>query len=151
MPLPTMPGRSLRSCNGRQRDDGGFVEIDVMRDGGTNPTAAAIAVLQIVGGLDELVQASAANFLTAMQTSEGGLRANSRLPVADLLSTFTGLVALEDLQARTRIDAAAVRRFVETLDQPTGGFRAGIWDDAVDVEYTFYGLGTLALLTAAEV
>ena len=26
-----------------------------------------------------------------------------------------------------------------------GGFRGGLWDDRTDVEYTFYGLGTLAL------
>ena len=26
-----------------------------------------------------------------------------------------------------------------------GGFRGGLWDEHTDVEYTFYGLGTLAL------
>ena len=118
---------------------------------GTNPTAAAIGLLHILGGLDEPVRASAANFLAQVQTADGGLRANS-LPVADLLSTFTGLVALGDLQSNAgipstaNIDAAAVRRFVASLETATGGFRAAVWDDAADVEYTFYGLGTLALL-----
>ena len=28
---------------------------------------------------------------------------------------------------------------------PEGGFRGGIWDEATDVEYTFYGIGSLAL------
>jgi geranylgeranyl transferase type-2 subunit beta len=134
----------------RRRDDGGFVEIDVMRDSGTNPTAAAVGLLTILGGLDEPRRASAANFLAQMQTAEGGFRANSRLPVADLLSTFTSLVALGDLQSAASIDTAAVRRFVDALEEPAGGFRAGAWDDAVDVEYTFYGLGVLALLAAAE-
>ena len=27
-----------------------------------------------------------------------------------------------------------------------GGFRGGVWDTDADVEYTFYGLGCLALL-----
>ena len=27
-----------------------------------------------------------------------------------------------------------------------GGFMGGLWDDQVDVEYTFYGVGVLALL-----
>jgi hypothetical protein len=26
-----------------------------------------------------------------------------------------------------------------------GGFRGGLWDEGVDVEYTFYGLGVLGL------
>ena len=29
-----------------------------------------------------------------------------------------------------------------------GGFRGAAWDDGHDVEYTFYGLGSLALLVA---
>jgi geranylgeranyl transferase type-2 subunit beta len=86
-------------------------------------------------------------FLAGMQTAEGGLRANDRAPVADLLSTFTGLWTLEQLKGLERVDRAAARRFVEQLDRPSGGFHAGLWDDATDVEYTFYGLGTMALLT----
>ena len=43
------------------------------------------------------------------------------------------------------MDLAAVREYAESVELPTGGFRGGLWDDAADVEYTFYGLGTLAL------
>jgi len=132
----------------RHRHDGGFVEIAPMRQGGTNPTAAAIGLLRMLDALDEPTRAAAGRFIAGMQTTEGGLRANTRIPVADLLSTFTGLVALNDLEAVAAIDPAAARRFVESLEQPGGGFRAGIFDDAVDVEYTFYGLGALGLLTA---
>ncbi len=32
------------------------------------------------------------------------------------------------------------------MEQPGGGFRGFEFDPADDVEYTFYGLGTLALL-----
>ena len=39
-----------------------------------------------------------------------------------------------------------IRGFVMGLELPTGGFRAGLWDNVADVEYTFYGLGTVALL-----
>jgi geranylgeranyl transferase type-2 subunit beta len=39
-----------------------------------------------------------------------------------------------------------VRGLIEELEFPTGGFRAATWDEAADVEYTFYGLGVLALL-----
>ena len=129
----------------RQRDDGGFVEIDPMRHGGTNPTAAAVGLLRLLGALDESTRAAAQEFLVNTQTAEGGLRANARIPVADLLSTFTGLVALSDLDALQTVDTSAALRFARSLQRPEGGFRAGAWDDAVDVEYTFYGLGTLAL------
>ena len=32
-----------------------------------------------------------------------------------------------------------------TPSKSIGGFRGGLWDEQTDVEYTFYGLGTLAL------
>jgi len=134
----------------RRRSDGGFVEVGPVEHSGTNPTAAAVALLQIFGALDDGTRTSAAAFLARMQTPEGGLRANARIPAADLLSTFSGLVALGDLDGMTHIDRAAAKRFVQSLELPDGGFRAGTWDMAADVEYTFYGLGTLALLAAVE-
>jgi geranylgeranyl transferase type-2 subunit beta len=130
----------------RRREDGGYVEVSPARRGGTNPTAAAIALLQMLGALDSETSASAVQFLTAMQSDDGGLRANGRVPLADLLSTFTGLLTLRDLSAMEQIDVAAARQFVRAIDSALGGFHAGIWDEARDVEYTFYGLGCVALL-----
>ena len=75
------------------------------------------------------------------------MRANTRIPIADLLSTFTGLLTLQDLNGTAEIDLAAVRRFATSLALDAGGFRGAEWDPAHDVEYTFYGLGTLGLLT----
>lgn len=150
---PEDAARTVALIRSRQRDDGGFVEIDVMPHSGTNPTAAAIGALRLLDALDEPTRASAAAFLAHMQTPEGGLRANSRIPVADLLSTFTGLVAMETGEKETdsvspvSLDLPAAKRFVASLEQPAGGFRAGFWDDTADVEYTFYGIGTLALLS----
>jgi geranylgeranyl transferase type-2 subunit beta len=34
------------------------------------------------------------------------------------------------------------------LDRPDGGFHGGAWDGGFDVEYTFYGLGAMALLAS---
>jgi geranylgeranyl transferase type-2 subunit beta len=81
-----------------------------------------------------------------MQTDEGGLRANTRIPVADVLSTFTGLVTLIDLEALHEIDAPAVLRYVQSMEDDRGGFQAASLIAGVDVEYTFYGLGSWALL-----
>jgi len=134
----------------RRRDDGGFVELAPLNQSGTNPTAAAIGLLRLTDSLDESTRRQAAAFLAGMQTVEGGFRANRRIPVADLLSTFTALVSLADLDGLAAVDAAGARRYAESLGQPEGGFRGGVWDDAADVEYTFYGLGTLALLSSLD-
>ncbi len=132
----------------RRRDDGGFVELDPLRASGTNPTAAALGLLAMTDALDQATRHGAAAFLSGMQTVEGGFRANGRIPVADLLSTFTALVSLVDLGELGDVDREGVRRYAESLALPEGGFRGGLWDDAADVEYTFYGLGTLALLAS---
>jgi geranylgeranyl transferase type-2 subunit beta len=137
------PGRLCAFLQTRRREDGGYVEIAPMKRSGTNPTAAAVATLRILGAEPG---PGVAEFLLSMASPEGGLRANGRIPAADLLSTFTGLWTLRELGQAGQLDRAAIGRFVEQLESPTGGFRAGLWDEQVDVEYTFYGLGTLALL-----
>jgi geranylgeranyl transferase type-2 subunit beta len=138
---------------GRRRDDGGFVEVAPMRRSGTNPTAAAIGILQLLHGpnLPADDTALTIDFLAEMISMEGGLLANSRIPIADLLSTFTGCWTLAQLGALDRLKAPQVYRFAESLQDDAGGFRGGIWDEAADVEYTFYGLGTLALFAHAIV
>jgi hypothetical protein len=128
-------------------EEGGFREIRASKRAGTNPTAAAIGSLRILGALDENTRLDTIDFLAEMQMDDGGLRANTRIPIADLLSTFTGLLTLQDLGGTAEIDTSAVRRFVESLELEEGGFRGAEWDPAHDVEYTFYGLGTLGLLT----
>jgi len=143
LPLPTQVVNFIRS---RRREDGGFVEVAPAKRGGTNPTAAAVALLLTLDAMDNAKRDTATNFLAAMQSPEGGLRANDRAPLADVLSTFTGLLTLSDLGAASRIDLTAVRRFIDSAESPTGGFRGGLWDQATDVEYTFYGLGVAALL-----
>jgi geranylgeranyl transferase type-2 subunit beta len=130
----------------RRRPDGGFVEISAMRRSGTNPTAAAVGLLEVLGGLDDEVRSGVADFLAGLPSPfEGGLRANDRIPAADLLSTFTGSWTLEQIGATGRLDWAKLRKYAEECAQPAGGFRGGLWDEGADVEYTFYGLGTLAL------
>jgi geranylgeranyl transferase type-2 subunit beta len=134
----------------RRREDGGFVEIAPMKRSGTNPTAAAVGVLQILADTPEQFQASVESvvpFLTSMASPEGGLRANARAPLADLLSTFTGTWTLSQLNALNETDTPALKSYVQNLELKSGGFHGGLWDDRTDVEYTFYGLGLLALLS----
>jgi geranylgeranyl transferase type-2 subunit beta len=141
------PEEVVRFVASRRREDGGYVEIAPMRRGGTNPTAAAVGVLQLLGAeMADEVRAGVAGFLAEMPSFEGGLRANGRAPLADLLSTFTGAWTLAELGALGRVDPAALLSYARSLELPGGGFRGGLWDDGTDVEYTFYGLGTVALL-----
>ena len=140
------PSRIEALIRSRQRDDGGFVEVEPMRHGGTNPTSAAVGLLRILNVKEAALRDGAIRFLTGMQTTEGGLRANTRIPVADLLSTFTALLSLAELGGLDQIDGPSAMRYVLSLESPEGGFRGGVWDREIDVEYTFYGLGALALL-----
>jgi geranylgeranyl transferase type-2 subunit beta len=135
----------------RQRDDGGFVEIAPMRKSGTNPTAAAAAALDILGAMDAELRDDVRGFLIDSRADDGGFSANGRIPFSDGLSTFTGLLTAQDVDAPRILEINEVRHLVERqLEFPTGGFRAATWDAQADVEYTFYGLGLVALLHGCQ-
>jgi geranylgeranyl transferase type-2 subunit beta len=146
---PVDPDRIVRFVGSRRREDGGFVELGPMRKSGTNPTAAAIGTLKILDAIDEETRRGAIDYLAERQTDEGGLAANTPIPFADVLSSFTGTLTLLDLGGLNEIDTAALGRFVRSLESDAGGFLAHALDEVTDVEYTFYGLGTLALLAAS--
>jgi len=147
-PTPA-PERVIAFLRSQQEEEGGFREIRVQKRAGTNPTAAAVAVLRIFDALDDETRESTLDFLVDMQTDEGGLRANTRIPFADLLSTFTGLLTILDLGAAEEINLPAIERYVRSLERPAGGFHGAELDEGSDVEYTFYGLGSLGLLRSA--
>jgi geranylgeranyl transferase type-2 subunit beta len=126
--------------------DGGFVEIQPMKRSGTNPTAAAVALLKMLRAMDEELREDVHAFLREVRGDEGGFQANTRIPFADGLSTFTGLLTAQDLELDDLLDAGRVETFIESLEQPAGGFRGATWDTVADVEYTFYALGVLALI-----
>ena len=139
----------LRFVQSRRREDGGYVEVAAMRRSGTNPTAAGIGLLRLLKGGDlpkDDIEPTI-EFLAQMRSEhEGGLRANDRIPLADLLSTFTGCWTLAQLGALERINTRQAFHYVKSLERPDGGFLGGVWDEGTDVEYTFYGLGSLAVL-----
>ncbi|NIA22131.1 MAG: hypothetical protein GWP05_09265 [Anaerolineaceae bacterium] len=105
-----------------------------------------MALLVMAGALDERVAGEAADFLFSMQAPEGGLKATTDAPQADLMSTFTGLYALALMDQTARLRLGQLGRFVRSLCGPRGGFRPVALGGQVDVEYTFYGLGATGLL-----
>lgn len=131
-----------------QGPTGGYRESPGVGHEQTSATAAAVAFLTMQGAFSDEAAAAAARFLEAMQGPGGGLRAHADAPMEDLLSTFTGLVALVALPEAERVDLGGVARFTCDLALPGGGFAATRVDLEPDLEYTYYGVGTLALLRA---
>ncbi len=144
---PPKPKKLGQFIFDRQRDDGGFVEIAPMKTSGTNPTVAAAVLLHRLGFADEQLTADLRDFIKLVRSDEGGFQANTRIPFADGLSTFTTLLVAQDFGLTESLDVAAITAFItQQLEFPTGGFRGASWDEQADVEYTFYGLGVLGLL-----
>ncbi len=139
------PEGVIRFVHSQAHVDGGFLEIRAAKRAGVNPTAAAIGTLKTLGQLHPESQQTTIDFIAEMQSDEGGLAANTRIPFADLLSSCTGLITLVDLQATDRVAVDAVRKYALSMQSPAGGFVGFALDQTADVEYTFYGLATLAL------
>lgn len=146
---PPRPNALAQFIYDRQREDGGFVEIAPMKRSGTNPTAAACAILHLQGRVDAELREDLASFLVDVRTDESAYVANGRVPMADGLSTFTAVLTAQDIGVDALVDPPVLRRYTEQqLELATGGFRAAEWDHTADIEYTFYGLGILGLLGA---
>jgi geranylgeranyl transferase type-2 subunit beta len=144
----TMPAgdAAARAVQSLYRPDGGYAELDNQRMSQTSATAAAVALLTMHHAITPARAAPTLRFLAGMQSRDGGLRPHQSVADGDLLSTFTGLVALAALGGLQEIDASGVARFLRGAARPEGGFAACPGVDVPDVEYTYYGVGVFALL-----
>jgi geranylgeranyl transferase type-2 subunit beta len=137
---------AIHAIDALNRPDGGYAELADQPASQTSGTAAAVAFLVMHDALPPERTAHTARFLAEMQSADGGLKPHAAVAAGDLLSTFTGLLTLSSLGGFHEIDAASVARFLQRTAHPGGGFLACDGDDMPDVEYTYYGVGTLALL-----
>ena len=129
----------------RQRD-GGFSETLSHPFSSCNPTAAGLSLLTLLQSLDRDTGQSAADWLRTMQTPDGGWLAARHAPVSDLLSTYTAVLSLAQLDRISKPEMAPILRFLRTCQGSEGaGFSAGPWDATPDAEYTAYGLSLLGL------
>jgi geranylgeranyl transferase type-2 subunit beta len=146
------PDRLAQFILSRRRGDGGFVEMAPMRKSGTNPTAAGVGTLQLVDPefftRQPDLKEGVIECLCEKVSLEGGIRANSSVPLADLLSTFTASWTLSELGALDRLEPTEIAGYAMAVERDAGGFKGGLWDDGYDVEYTFYGLGVLSLFAS---
>jgi geranylgeranyl transferase type-2 subunit beta len=141
---------AIRTVANLQRPDGGYAELADQPASQTSATAAAMAFLAMHNALPPEKSTGAVPFLAKMQSADGGLKPHAAAPCGDLLSTFTGLLTLCSLGGFSEIDVPRVARFLQRTAHPAGGFLACDTDDSPDIEYTYYGIGTFALLRLAE-
>ena len=146
------PESLVAFVHSRLRTDGGFVEYGPMRKSGTNPTAAGMGILRAIA--PQLLQGdmknNLINFYKGMMGDENGFKANHRIPFCDVLSTFTSLWSLTELDALDELPLDKISQYVLSTGNIQGGFHGGSWDAGKDVEYSFYALGALALLASQK-
>jgi prenyltransferase beta subunit len=141
---PPEPLRMIQCLKFLETPDGGWGNVRGMRSGTVPATAAAVTLLH---QLEAPLNQSAAAWLLDQQHESGGWLAVPAAPMPDLLSTATALHALACLDVR--LPETARERcldFVDTLWDAAGGFHGHWADDALDAEYTFYGLLALGHL-----
>ena len=111
----------------------------------STPELAAVATLKRYLGKPLPPQLSQS--LLARVHPQGGFSAAAGTPIPDLLSTAVALHALSGLQ----VDLDGLREpcldFVDSLWTNRGSFYGHWKDDALDAEYTFYGLLALGHLS----
>jgi prenyltransferase beta subunit len=144
--FPPSPLKTLASLDKLRTPDGACANEPGLTDGTTLATAG-IAILD--ARLHRKTNPRIVPWLLAQCHCEGGFLASPGAPLPDLLSTATALYAMH--VQRVSLDAPRIRAclgFVESLQEPSGGF-CGQWtDDTADTEYTFYALLSLGCLVA---
>ena len=139
------PLRMVQCLKFLETPDGAWGNVRGMRQSTVPATAATITLLHQLG---MPINATAGDWLLAQIHTDGGWLAVPGSPLPDLLSTATALHALSCLD-RPLTDAQREKclDFVDTLWSAEGGFHGHWADDALDAEYTFYGLLALGHLT----
>ena len=135
----------LRHClKSLQTRDGAFANQPHRETGITTATAAAVTLLRHLG---DPAPASVGSWLLSRCHSQGGFFAIPTAPVPDLLSTATALHALTSMQVSLNPIRESCLDFVDSLWTNQGAFYGSWADDALDCEYTYYGLLALGHLT----
>lgn len=144
--LPPSPLKAISALDRLETPDGAFANEPGMSHGTTLATAG-LAILN--ARLRRRTGAGVIPWLMARYHCEGGFLASPGAPLPDLLSTATALYAFH--VTGTTLDPARVATclgFIESLQEPSGGF-CGQWtDDTADTEYTFYALLSLGCLAS---
>jgi hypothetical protein len=132
----------IRAVAGARVADGSYANERGMEDGAT-PMTAGMVTLAALSGLEP--EAATLAWLLGRWNADGGFEVFPDAPMSDLLSTATAMLALRAAGCLPD-DVSACREYVGRLwDRARGGFRGHVFDDATDLEYTFYGLMALGV------
>ncbi|MCE9519622.1 MAG: terpene cyclase/mutase family protein [Verrucomicrobia bacterium] len=137
------PQQLLGSLRMLQLADGSFANERGLEQGSTSATAAALILFR---HLQEPPPVQSGTWLLEQQHVSGGFLATPKAPLPDLLSTAVALHALDGLEILSQMDRERCLDFVDSLWSAEGGFHGHWADDALDVEYTYYGLLALGHL-----
>ncbi|MBL4561201.1 MAG: hypothetical protein JKX79_09475 [Labilibaculum sp.] len=129
---------TLRAANGS------FANEENSIDGVTSSTAAGL-IMSSTSELKEMVKTK--EWLKQMLTKRGGFKAAEGVPIADLLSTTTALLALQITGINMEKYAENSISFINLHWDESGGFFGSIADMTCDVEYTYYALLGLGVLS----
>ena len=133
---------SLEACRSR---DGGYANHPGGSMSTTPTTVAAVFVRHVYGAA---IDRTVGDWLDSLRHPQGGFRANAQVPMPDLLSTATALHALACLgRDPTSEQVDADLDFVDSLWTNNGAFHGHWAEEALDVEYTYYGLLALGHLS----
>lgn len=119
-----------------QLENGAFVNHPKSRHGVSSTTAAGIILLNNIGKPIN----NSFDWLQKQAQEHGGFLAGEEVPVADVLSTGTSVLALNMVGASNKTINNKAAEFANLHFDGSGGFFGSIADQMVDVEYTFYGL-----------
>lgn len=141
VPDPLLLARSLKLL---ETPDGAWANERGPKAGATNATAAVATLLR---NLDLPTNSAVGDWLLARRHPQGGFVAAAGAPLPDLLSTATTLHALAGLQRSLDPVREPCLDFIDTLWTNEGAFHGHWGDDALDCEYTYYGLLALGHLS----
>jgi prenyltransferase beta subunit len=133
----------LKSIQDLQKENGSFVNERNSSSGVTTATAAGLIMsksLQVVNIENSI------SWLKERWIIQGGFVAAEGLPIADLLSTSTALLALKMADYSLVNYSEACTNFINMHWDNSGGFFGSVADMHPDCEYTYYALLALGLI-----
>ncbi len=125
-------------------ENGSFANEENSADGVTSSSAAGL-IMSSTSELEEMLKTK--DWLKQMLTKRGGFKAAEGVPIADLLSTSTALLALQVTGENMQDYAENSVNFINLHWDESGGFFGSIADMTCDVEYTYYALLGLGVLS----
>ncbi len=135
--------------NSRVAPDGGMSNRPGKDKSGIVPTCAGLIILKTAARLDDDVKNLALKRLFGFfDTESGGFRSSDRTQFPDLLSTRMAISTLSYLETLTQLNHEGLERIVRfvSMCRKGGCYSSVPVDQAVDLEYTYYGVVTQSLL-----